>query len=177
MTSPRRASLAMPFLITVASAAHAQGQALPHGEAPLPPTKEPGSDTPQAPSLSPPAAPKARPTQIKPVEVKSVKIDGGTITRRADGTCWQSVTVRCPEGVLCNPPPPQPVACPSALSLGLPTYVKDGDDTIVRRPDGRCERMIHVRCREGFTCNPPPPQPATCPDALLPPHMRGQKTP
>lgn len=37
------------------------------------------------------------------------------IEKEADGTCTLYVSVRCPEGVMCNPPPPETVPCPEDL--------------------------------------------------------------
>lgn len=148
----------MPFLVTAAlMPATSSAQ-----EAP-PPLKKPIMRNPP-----PPQHVKPKPPPIKTIETA----DGKRITRRRNGTCWQSFKTSCPEGARCNPPPPRPVECPAELSLGLPTQIKEGDKTTWRRPDGRCESMFNIECEEGSTCNPPPPQPTPCPDALVPAHMR-----
>lgn len=61
----------------------------------------------------------------------------------------------CPEGARCNPPPPEPVACP-------PELVADG--VIARGDDGTCTLIPAEVCELGPmpTCNPPPPRPVPC---------------
>ncbi|MFN3197387.1 MAG: hypothetical protein ACE366_03045 [Bradymonadia bacterium] len=155
-----KASLAMPFLVTAVMA----------------PSVSTAQDPPRLkqPIRRNPPRPRPKPKPIPKPKIESIETDSGRITRRQNGTCWQSSSMKCPEGARCNPPPPRPVTCPPELSLGLPTQIKQGESTIWRLPNGQCEQMFNVKCPEGALCNPPPPQPVTCPDPLLPPHMRKQ---
>ena len=34
------------------------------------------------------------------------------VQKRKDGTCWETIDRKCPEGVPCNPPAPRRVQCP-----------------------------------------------------------------
>lgn len=47
--------------------------------------------------------------------------------------CWRSYQMDCPPGAKCNPPPPEPVACPDEL---LPTLVNG--EVPSTKDDGTC---------------------------------------
>src|SRR5690606_27985563 len=92
------------------------------------------------------------------------------IRRQPDGTCVELVNIQCPEGLMCNPPPPRTVPCPpddSEAAQGEGERPDAGKTTrIVRRDDGTCwEHIVDFECPppERATCNPPPPRRVECP--------------
>ncbi|GEM_PF-1789171 len=81
-----------------------------------------------------------------------------TVTRRG-GTCESMVKVRCPEGAMCNPPPPAKYACPKQLAAD-----NDRIDVIQRTEKSECFIDYgEMSCPPGASCNPPPPQKVACP--------------
>lgn len=81
-----------------------------------------------------------------------------TVTRR-DGKCESMVKVHCPEGVMCNPPPPAKYACPKQLAAD-----NDHIDVIQRAEKGDCFIDFgEMSCPPDASCNPPPPQKVACP--------------
>jgi hypothetical protein len=69
---------------------------------------------------------------------------------RRDGTaCTYSPNQTCPPGVMCNPPPPQPIECPEGMT-------DDQENArIAYLPDGTC-MMIPLQCGD-LTCGTPTP--------------------
>lgn len=109
------------------------------------------------------------------------------ILQQGDGTCWRHVSVRCPEGVMCNPPAPEQVDCPPELAGATgasgatgatgaagPTgatdeplsELKQGNSTIRVVDNGNCRQFFSSNCPEGARCNPPPPRIIPCPPEL-----------
>ena len=85
------------------------------------------------------------------------------IHKRADGSCHKVVDMACPEGVACNPPPPEPVTCPA------PALPKAGvAANVFTREDGTCWEGFDMNCPKGARCNPPPPRPVQCEGKALP---------
>lgn len=81
-----------------------------------------------------------------------------TVRRQGDVCTVYEGNAGCPPDVMCNPPPPRPVTCPSTLTR---------DGSIVRHEDGSCLLILDRVCVTGPmpTCNPPPPQRVPCNDA------------
>ncbi|MBL4687636.1 MAG: hypothetical protein JKY37_23775 [Nannocystaceae bacterium] len=52
------------------------------------------------------------------VEINTPVKTQTTIQKLEDGTCMEYVSVSCPAGVMCNPPPPNPVPCPEDKPSG-----------------------------------------------------------
>ena len=74
--------------------------------------------------------------QSKPTDGGSISFDEGLMT------CTEWVDMQCPEGMSCNPPPPQPVACPDEL---LPTLAPKVKPT--KKKKGACYLgKLKVRC-------------------------------
>jgi hypothetical protein len=70
--------------------------------------------------------------------------DGGGGVRFDEGmmACVEWVNMQCPEGMSCNPPPPQPVACPDELLPSLAPKVKPS-----KKKKGKCYLgTLRVRC-------------------------------
>jgi hypothetical protein len=80
----------------------------------------------------------------KPKKDTAVYKDGSDMCRIAGGK-----QVRCPPNITL----PDPM---NALGVEFDQY------------NLRCVTVEDTHCPEGATCNPPPPQPVACPDALLP---------
>lgn len=123
---------------------------------------------------------------------------GGMITSLDDRTltCGRRQEMSCPGGASCNPPGPEPVACPQSLLPTLmpgvvPTSRKKGEcflgdvevacqtsldqvpdpdhpgATIRYRARSKdCWRTWPSECDPGVKCNPPEPEQVPCPDAL-----------
>ncbi|MGE0397629.1 MAG: hypothetical protein AB7T06_12990 [Kofleriaceae bacterium] len=80
-----------------------------------------------------------------------------TVTR--SGTkCQSMVKVHCPDGAMCNPPPPAKYACPKNLDdngrMDIIQHAAKGDCYVDYGP---------IDCPPNATCNPPPPQKVACP--------------
>ncbi len=92
-----------------------------------------------------------------------------------------------PGVIVANPPPPDggPVATDDPKGPKLPdpktpdpkdpgttdqtpatapTYPRSW--TVSLQKDGTCTAFLHVDCKKGQTCNPPPPQPTPCPSGI-----------
>lgn len=80
-----------------------------------------------------------------------------TVTRSGT-TCSSMVKVHCPEGAMCNPPPPAKYECPKQLA-------ENGRMDVIQRVEkGDCYVDYgEMSCPQGATCNPPPPQKVACP--------------
>jgi hypothetical protein len=75
------------------------------------------------------------------------------------GTCTAMMNTQCPEGAICNPPPPSDYACPTnrEAMLSLP-------NTLTRKAGlQQCTMDVMESssstggCPAGAHCNPPPP--------------------
>jgi hypothetical protein len=80
-----------------------------------------------------------------------------TVTREKT-KCSSMVKVHCPEGAMCNPPPPAKYTCPK--------FMADGDriDVIQRTEKAECfVDYGEPSCPPGSSCNPPRPQKVACP--------------
>ncbi len=77
---------------------------------------------------------------------------------KSSGACTAMVKVNCPDGAMCNPPPPAKYDCPS--------FMADNDriDVIQRTEKAECY-VDHgdPKCPPNTTCNPPRPQKVACP--------------
>jgi hypothetical protein len=81
-----------------------------------------------------------------------------TVRIDAKGACLAYQDVQCPTGATCNPPPPQPVACPAGITVDRPVHI------FAQAGSHDCYVMpAPVRCPERATCNPPPPRKTACP--------------
>jgi hypothetical protein len=70
-----------------------------------PPDPEPEPETEPEPEPEPDSGPDSGATPDRPTS--STKI-----VHNEDGTCTEYVSVDCPPGMACNPPPPREVPCP-----------------------------------------------------------------
>lgn len=75
-----------------------------------------------------------------------------TITRTS-GKCESHVKVHCPQGAMCNPPPPQKYACPKTLA--------DGANLDIIQPTEKVECFVDFVCPPNAKCARP--QKVTCP--------------
>jgi hypothetical protein len=109
-------------------------------------------------SLAAPAAAHPPPAEgaapAKPAPTLPAARFGARVQERDDGTCWERHTMKCPEGVKCNPPPPRQVKCLPAPSPG---------GKVSADANGTCWQTFSVECEPGATCNPPPPRQVKCP--------------
>ena len=73
------------------------------------------------------------------------------------------------EPIHANPPRPDPDPTATTATTTDPTTSAttdpETDVSIQKMPDGKCVRVVHVKCPEGVMCNPPPPKEVPCPDA------------
>ncbi|MFN0246514.1 MAG: hypothetical protein ACKV2T_06375 [Kofleriaceae bacterium] len=77
---------------------------------------------------------------------------------KANGTCKSMVKVSCPEGAICNPPPPAKYECPK--------FMADNDKIAVIQRTEKAECYVDhgdFTCPPAASCNPPRPQQLTCP--------------
>src|SRR5688572_15988339 len=96
----------------------------------------------------------------------------GELREASNGTCeWQEdrPSMHCPEGAMCNPPPPFVMAVPCPKTRELPANVTirtDGERCFFTEPHGR------GGCPPGARCNPPGPRVVfvSCPSSLAREH-------
>ena len=69
--------------------------------------------------------------------------------------CRQMEDMQCPQGATCNPPPPQPYACPENVTQYPVVIVSDGTMCQTERAPMHCPPHV--------ACNPPPPKVVPCP--------------
>ena len=74
---------------------------------------------------------------------------------KSGNTCTAAVKVTCPQGATCNPPPPQPYACPENVTQYPVVIVSDGTMCQTERAPMHCPPHV--------ACNPPPPKVVPCP--------------
>jgi len=162
--TPRR-SFAAPFVITLATAPACYVSSAPPPQ--QPPAAPPAE---QAPPQNAPAVVVANPPRPQPDPQPTPAVvmnpprpqpaePAGTrwhVFRSGDG-CEAAVSVDCPKGAMCNPPPPQKVDCPPGLTMpkGL-DIVSQGDGTCVVEPEP-------MNCPPHAMCNPPRPRSVSCP--------------
>jgi hypothetical protein len=99
-------------------------------------------------------APPPTPTQETPPAYQR----NWTVTLEPNGNCLAYMDVQCKKGATCNPPPPQPVACPTGITAKAPIKIfaqANTWDCYITPPE--------VKCPEKTTCNPPPPRKTACP--------------
>ncbi len=145
--APRR-SFARPFVVTVAAALPAAGCYVDSRPAAQRPVVTETSNPPRPQQPSEPQQP-AQPTQ---------KAEPGrqwTVAKQS-GTCTAMDIVKCPQGAMCNPPPPAAYACPPELTDG-------GRATLTQTADGSCDMTVAMSCPPNVMCNPPPPTKVACP--------------
>ena len=66
------------------------------------------------------------------------------------------------------------VKCPANIVLPTPRNRKEGAVNVgIDESTLACQTWEDMSCPEGATCNPPPPQPAPCPEDLLPTLLPG----
>jgi hypothetical protein len=102
------------------------------------------------------------PVSDKPSAPKSRGYREWTVTK-ASGACKSMVKVNCPEGAMCNPPPPAKYECPK--------FMADNDKIAVIQRTEKAECYVDhgdFTCPEpkagiAVSCNPPRPQKVTCP--------------
>jgi hypothetical protein len=108
-----------------------------------------------------PTEPTTDPTPIDPVPAQTeapAYHRNWTVTMQKDGTCEAYMAVECKKGATCNPPPPQPIECPSGITAARPVdiFASAGSwDCYIKPPESKCP--------EKATCNPPPPRKTACP--------------
>ena len=105
-------------------------------------------------AIANPPEPRPEPEPRPPTEITS----RSTIEHLDDGTCIEHLSVDCPPGMACNPPPPREVPCPEPARPDA-TVV----DNVHKRPDGSCWESYEVECPPGARCNPPAPRRVNCP--------------
>lgn len=94
---------------------------------------------------------------LPPPPAKPAAYREWTVSRQS-GKCSSMVKVHCPEGAMCNPPPPAKYTCPK--------FMADGDriDVVQRAEKAECfVDYGEPSCPPGASCNPPRPQKVTCP--------------
>jgi hypothetical protein len=163
--TPRR-SFATPFVITLAAvpACYVQPSApppQPQAEPAQPPDSHPVVVTnpprPQPEPATPPPQDPPNPSVIhNPPRPQPAQPRSWHVYKTTTG-CEAIVNVQCPEGIACNPPPPQKYDCPGGIMTDKPL-------TVVTTADGSCvvEREP-PKCPPHAMCNPPRPQSVTCP--------------
>ena len=117
-----------------------------------------------APRHENPPRPQTDPAQTTPIEPVPAQTEAPgyhrnwTVMQNDDGTCVAHLAVECKKGATCNPPPPQPIECPSGITAARPVdiFASAGSwDCYIKPPE--------VKCPEKATCNPPPPRKTACP--------------
>jgi hypothetical protein len=82
---------------------------------------------------------------------------------RSGTTCSSMVKVSCPEGAMCNPPPPAKYECPKQLadngSMNIIQHADKGD-CFVDHGEFKCPEPT---AGVAVSCNPPRPQKVACP--------------
>ena len=181
---PRR-SFATPFVVTLAAtvpACFVESNPRPQQPAPATTTAATTATTAGEPTPAPPTtviANPPRPTEQPappPADPKPPTIIANpprpTVAQttrrwhvtRSSGTCLASSDVSCPKPAAgqpmptCNPPAPQPVACPERTA--------DGESFTVVQWAGQATCQVEnppLKCPPKTMCNPPPPRQATCP--------------
>ena len=113
-----------------------------------------------------PPRPQTDPKQVEPTPIEPLPAQteapayhrNWTVMQQKDGTCQAYLAVECKKGATCNPPPPQPIECPSGITAARPVdiFASAGSwDCYIKPPE--------VTCPEKATCNPPPPRKTACP--------------
>jgi hypothetical protein len=117
----RKSRLAAPLVVTVATALPGCGasEEVSRNPPPLehrnPPVQTPPPQPEPAQAFATPPSPDATATAGKVAAADLPQPSpGAQVSKRPDGTCWESVDTKCPPNVPCNPPPPRQVACPAA---------------------------------------------------------------
>lgn len=113
-------NLALPFVITAAPL----GACVIHKE-PIPQPQQETASPIQVNQNNPSKTIEAaRSETAKAIETKKTEelpkapLSGGEVSVSPNGTCWWNMTFTsagCPEGAICNPPPPRQVECPDEL--------------------------------------------------------------
>jgi hypothetical protein len=158
----------LPFILTVAVAPACDDEKT--SNPPPPKVEPPGTSAALEHDNPPPPDPDAKQPENAPEQETGagagnqapieVARDNSRVERNADGTCTRYVAVDCPEGVKCNPPPPQQVDCPDEKDL--PEAPKTAGDLFVDK-QGYCNFVREVKCPPNVPCNPPVPERVRCP--------------
>jgi len=165
--TPRR-SFATPFVVTLAAVPacyvqsspqpqpqpvqQAQPVQQPNDSHPMvvtnPPRPQPTDSHPAIITNPPRPQPESSPMPQQPQQWQ--------VWKTADG-CEASAKIDCPQGAMCNPPPPHKVDCPPNIVMNKPI-------TIVSQSDGTCIVAREMpSCPPHAMCNPPRPQVVACP--------------
>jgi hypothetical protein len=146
-----RRTFAAPLVVTLAVAPACT--TVDHRTAP-PPAPPPAADT--ADHRVPPPAP-GDTADHRDTPAQRSAGTSWTVLKKADGTCVTAVDVQCHAGATCNPPAPQPYACPPNLTAERPLHIRQD-------APGECRLVFPMpECPAGMMCNPPPPQKVACP--------------
>lgn len=154
---PRRA-FAAPLVLTIAAAPACVVSGDPKPATTPPPDPVLVSNPPPPPEHTQPP-PAAQPDPAPPAaEPPPAYQRNWTVMLEDSGDCLAYADVQCKKGATCNPPPPQPVACPAGIQKGAPVKIyaqANTWDCYIMPPE--------VKCPEKATCNPPPPRKTACP--------------
>ena len=108
-------NLALPFVLT----ATPLGACIVQNQPSQPPLQESMTEEPPLDTSVPNDDETTESTQtIKKEPLPAAPASGGKISQAPNGTCWWNMTFTsdgCPEGAICNPPPPRQVECPDEL--------------------------------------------------------------
>ncbi len=109
----------------------------------------------------PPMAVKCPPEEKPdPKALPEAPSSGGKLERNEDGSCtFYFDDPPCPEGAMCNPPPPMQVQCPAPEKPKVKGTIRMNDN-------GTCTLFRRSSCPEGARCNPPPPRKIECPPGM-----------
>ncbi|MEZ4225083.1 MAG: hypothetical protein R3B13_29285 [Polyangiaceae bacterium] len=183
MPKARARRLATPFVVTLAVSACTRSGGT-NTPGPAPTGTSPEVPTPTATPPDPVATGTATPPPTSTVDTTDLVYDGtGSCYRMVDGK--RSYVPACPDELLpaakdgdptfeyaghCRTvPKPYPVRCPpGGTPLVLPAR-SNADNVFMNLADLSCRKSFPAtHCPPGASCNPPPPQPVPCPQALLP---------
>ena len=158
---PRR-SFASPFVVTLAATVPACF--VESNPRPQPPATAETTTTATAEPAAPPAAPKPPTIIANPPPPTVAQTTRRWHVTRSNGACLAAADIPCPTAPAgqrmptCNPPAPQPVACPERTA--------EGESFTIVQWAGQATCQVEappVTCPPKVMCNPPPPRQAACP--------------
>jgi hypothetical protein len=175
--SPRR-TFASPFIVTIAavpacfvSSSTPPSQPISQAAPGQPEQSDPQPNTPPpsqspvivanpprpqpqpTPDTTPPITPEPTPINTQPPPKQQPINRTWTVLKTSSG-CEAMVESNCPQGAMCNPPPPIMYPCPANVKLPAKIVEADGACTLAPPP---------MNCPPHAMCNPPRPTKVACP--------------